>query len=274
MNFLEALSILQLGPNYTDQDLKDAYRARARKAHPDHNGCAEDFKVIKAAYEYLKHSPRKIFKKESPNISNANLEIVKKVSISFEDACVGCIKTVIFDRHNLATQKELCPICFGRGWIAREKYPIVKCNVCKSSRPASKIRKTIRIPAGILDEGSLRFNNEGHSIDGTVGALRVIVSVKKSNHLIREGQDIVQLKDVRYSDLLLCKSLVANTIHGDVKIDIPYGSFDGDILKIKGRGIKSKKGAGSHIVKLRLIAPNSLTDVQRRALEDLRKVGL
>jgi len=79
---------------------------------------------------------------------------------------------------------------------------------------------------------------------------------------------------VKYSDLLLGKSLIANTVHGDVRVDIPFGSFDGDVLRVKKRGIKSKGKTGHHIVKLRLISPESLTDEQKSALEALRKAGL
>ena len=274
MTLHEARNIMQLGANFSEQELKNAYRLKAKKAHPDHSGCAEDFKLLNAAYEYLKQAPRTTFEPTYTDFTKINLDITEKISISFIDACTGCVKRIAADRHVLVMKPNLCPICVGRGWIVRENYPITKCNVCNINRAPHKFSKSIRIPAGISSGNILTFSSEGHSIDGSVGSLRIEVQVKKSRTLSRQEQDIVEVKDVKYSDLLLGRSLIVNTIHGDVKVEIPYGSFDGDSLRIKGRGIKTKKAAGNHIIKLRLVSPKSLNRDQKEALEDLRRVGL
>jgi len=265
---------MQLDPNFSEQELKDVYRLKAKEAHPDHSGCAEDFKLLNAAYEYLKQAPNATFEHARTDFTKINLDITKKISISFSDACTGCVRRIATDRHILTSKPRLCPICSGRGWIVRENYPITKCNVCRINRAPQKFSKSIRIPAGISGGNILTFSNEGHEIDGNSGSLRIEVHVKKSQTLSRQGQDIVEVKDVKYSDLLLGRSLIANTIHGDVKVEIPYGSFDGDNLRIKGRGIKLKKAAGNHILKLRLVSPKSLNRDQKEALENLRRVGL
>jgi len=273
VTYLEALSIMKLKQGFTDKDLKEAFRAKAKKAHPDHSGCDEDFKLLKIAYDYLRNNkPSRIFSPE--DTAKLNLDITSKITIEFHDACTGCVKKIRFPRHELYTNHKMCSICSGRGWICRVSRPLEKCNVCNQSRPPRYIEKNIRIPAGIVDGNKLSFKGEGNSLDKNVGVLNISISVNEAESLTRSGQDIIQVKDVKYSDLLLGKSLVANTVHGDVKVDIPFGSFDGDVLRVKGRGIKSKKKAGHHIIKLRLIAPAHLTIDQKKALETLRSAGL
>ena len=274
MTRLEALKIMQLGPEFTEQDLKTSFREKAKKAHPDRSGQDEDFKLLKQAYEFLKNLKNSPFDQVEPDIVNVELDIDESITLTFLESCVGCIKSIVIDRHELYTSTSGCPICLGRGWICRESSPIVKCNVCAKGKPPRKTKKTIRIPAGIHTGNTLTFNSEGNSLDGRSGSLNVKIKVKKSDYLSRQNLDIVQIKDVKYSDLLLGKSLVANTVHGDVKVEIPYGSFDGDALRIKGRGIKTKNSAGSHVVKLRLVSPSQLNNDQREALENLRRVGL
>ena len=203
-----------------------------------------------------------------------NLDIELDLAVTFVESCVGCVKRVTFDRHELFTSIRSCGVCHGRGWLIREGRPTEKCGVCRSGRNPQKIVKSIRIPPGIATGNILTFRGEGNFLDKESGNLAAKVKVMPSRHLQRKNWDVIETKDVKYSDLLLGRSLIANTVHGDVKVEIPYGSFDGDSLRIKGRGIKTKNNAGNHIVKLRLVSPSKLNDDQREALENLRRTGL
>lgn len=273
MTYLEALSIMKVQPSFTKKQLKEAFRRSAKKVHPDHSGQEEDFKMLKAAYDYLRNNrPERVFSKE--NLSKLNLDIVERISISFVDACTGCIKKVKFSRYELTTKPHVCEICLGRGWICRETRPIEKCNVCAQTVRPRYVEKNIRIPAGICQGNKLSFKGEGNTVDNMTGILNLKIDIEKTKDLERKDHDIVQIKDVKYSDLLLGKSLIANTIHGDIKVDIPFGSFDGDMIRVKGRGVKSKNKTGHHVLKLRLIAPKSLSENQKDALEALRETGL
>ena len=48
-----AWSILLLAPGASIDDVKRAYRIRARATHPDHGGDAEQFRLVQRAYERL-----------------------------------------------------------------------------------------------------------------------------------------------------------------------------------------------------------------------------
>ncbi len=53
MNFHEALKLFGLKPNFTETELKKAYRRLANEHHPDHGGSNEEMQKINAAYEVL-----------------------------------------------------------------------------------------------------------------------------------------------------------------------------------------------------------------------------
>ena len=67
-----------------------------------------------------------------------------------------------------------------------------------------------------------------------------------------------------------------NTIEGVVKIKITPGTQSGDIFKIKGKGIRTMdgRGFGDHLVEIQVITPQKLSREQKKAIEQLRDLGL
>ncbi|PHE64471.1 molecular chaperone DnaJ [Bacillus toyonensis] len=54
MNYEKALQVLEIGHNYTKDELKKQYRKLAKKAHPDlQGGSNEKFVELKEAFDYL-----------------------------------------------------------------------------------------------------------------------------------------------------------------------------------------------------------------------------
>ncbi|AFK19544.1 2Fe-2S iron-sulfur cluster binding domain-containing protein [Haloferax mediterranei ATCC 33500] len=46
--------ILRLDPDADEDELVDAYRRRVKEAHPDHGGSADEFQLVRAAYEAIR----------------------------------------------------------------------------------------------------------------------------------------------------------------------------------------------------------------------------
>ena len=67
-----------------------------------------------------------------------------------------------------------------------------------------------------------------------------------------------------------------NTIEGPVKIKITPGTQSGDIFKIRGKGIKRRErmGIGDHLVEVQVTTPGRLSRQQKKAIEDLKNLGL
>lgn len=54
MTVNEAMGVLNLRNNFTEQDLKKAYRTMARMHHPDLGGDSTKFREVQTAYNILK----------------------------------------------------------------------------------------------------------------------------------------------------------------------------------------------------------------------------
>jgi DnaJ-class molecular chaperone len=270
----------------SNDELKFIFRSLAKKKHPDTQGTDVEFIKLSEAYKLLKQkSKRRFFKNKNVaqtaqsqtipnNADSKSLTISKKINLSFNEACVGTTRAVEFNRFLLKTRNSICKICSGTGQVFINDDSMKRCAACNSKSFVVKTKKVIRIPAGIVNDTVLRFSREGHTINTLAGFLEVKVFVNMSSKLKRKNLDIYQDINVTYSDLLLGSSLVANTIHGNINIKIPFGSFDGDILRVKNHGIKIEKKQGNHVLTLRLVSPKILAKKQIEALKYLKSVGL
>lgn len=277
MNLNKALHVMKMTSVPDKKSLKSSYRRLAKQAHPDLNGSHHEFNNLRDAYEFLSSYIDKPTKKRNifPNTLSVDaLSHNLTISIAFEESCLGVLKKVSFNRMAMSTRSGKCELCWGRGYVSGMYDKLKKCNLCNSEPTQTQVTKMIRIPAGIQDNQNLFFKSEGHSLDNMAGNLAVNIRVAKDKTRTRDGWNVIEKMPVTYSDLLLGKKIIAKTVHGDQRVAIPFGSFDGDVLRLKGKGICSKKKSGDHLVNLCLIAPGKLSDEQKEALENLRKVGL
>ena len=99
MSYIEAVNILKLEREFTEQELKQAYRKSSKEYHPDFHGeeTEEKMKEINAAYELLKdyvgkrvsHDTKetKSEEKQKNNIYEAEIrQFASKLEISYEQA--------------------------------------------------------------------------------------------------------------------------------------------------------------------------------------------
>lgn len=259
----------------SQKELRAQYRKQAKEAHPDLKGTQTKFKQLSSAYSFLLDYIANNSKQNIPNEVHAkDISHSTNIVLTFEEACTGILKKILFERIYMTTRSGCCELCWGRGWIIIEESIMTKCSVCRVQPKVVRVEKMIRVPAGIKNNQKLIFESEGHMLDNVTGSLRVNVTVKKDATRARDNCNIVEKVFVTYSDLLLCKKIIAKTIHGDQRVEIPFGSFDGDTLRLKEKGVHTKKKLGDHLVKLCLIAPQRLTPDQTKVLQDLQRVGL
>ncbi len=145
--------ILGVARDATPQEIKKAFREKAKKFHPDINrGSQEYFKKVIKAYEILidpekrknydrKLENRSIFEIFSEKVSDIigfnplpkkGKDINKNIFISIKDGFYGSRKSIIYRR------KELCSRCSGTGF-AEDSF-IEECKICKGN---GKIKKGI-----------------------------------------------------------------------------------------------------------------------------------
>jgi molecular chaperone DnaJ len=167
------------------------------------------------------------------------------------------------------TQIGTCPRCRGQGKIIEERCP--KCG------GVGRVQKTrsieIKIPKGIDDRSQLRLGGQGEMGEGGSGDLYVVVHLKKHPRFNRRGLDIHTIKDLSFPDAALGTKVEIETLDGGMeKLKIPDGTQNGEIFKIKGKGMPSVhgRGHGDLFVEVQVKTPSRLSRKARKLIEDLQ----
>jgi molecular chaperone DnaJ len=160
-----------------------------------------------------------------------------------------------------------CPTCGGIGEIISEK-----CDKCNGSG-TEKVNETleVKIPAGIPDGVTLKFNGRGDAGErsGTAGDLYLTIEVKSHKTLERRGDDIYLDKEIDVTTAVLGGEVLVETVHGDVMMKVPAGTQPEKVMRLKGKGGPKFRGGDNsdQYVKLIIKIPTKLTKKE----EDLWK---
>ena len=172
---------------------------------------------------------------------------------------------------------SVCPACHGRGTVIVEN-----CEDCRGSGRAAVHRQLlVKIPAGIHNGQAVRVSGEGEppspevSQDGsgTSGDLHVIVRVTEDARFERDGDHLIQIVPVAFTQLALGATVDIESIDNTHDLVIPSGTQTNEIFKIKGAGLPDLRSGrrGDLVIVVRLSVPKKLTDEQRTLLEEYAK---
>ena len=165
-----------------------------------------------------------------------------------------------------------CPKCEGRGQV-----PETPCTKCRGSGLDEK-RRTLRvnIPQGIEDGVymTLRGQGEAGPYGGPPGDLYVLVGIKPHRHLLRRGSDLIYEAEVSFPQAALGAEIEVPVLGGSAKLTVPAGTQNGDILRMRGKGMPGRFGAGDQLVHVTVAVPKKLSRRQRELVEELdRELG-
>jgi DnaJ-class molecular chaperone len=127
----------------------------------------------------------------------------------------------------------------------------------------------VTIPAGVRGGQRIRAAGAGHG-----GDLYLRVEVLPHPVFTREGDDIIAAADVPVWTAALGGEVQAPTLGGPVTLTIPAGTREGQIFRLRGRGMPHVRGggAGDELVRVRLVLPHPLTDRDRELFEEMRRL--
>lgn len=240
--------------------------------------------------------------------SHRGRDLEVSISISFEDAVFGCAKTIKYKRYKTcggcngsgSTNKKTksCSNCNGSGRSVKIQKTIFgsmqmvsTCEVCEGSgqipdKPCGKCGATgrvltedsltVKIPAGIPDGVTLRFEGRGDvgPLGSESGDLFVNIEVEPSEIFERRGDDIYVDKKIPVYTAVLGGIVEVPTVQGDVKMKVPPGVQSEKVLKLKGKGAPRFRGGGYGDQYVRLIVeiPTKLDKEEKELWEKLRKL--
>jgi molecular chaperone DnaJ len=171
------------------------------------------------------------------------------------------------DNQGFFSFSSPCMACGGRGSLI-----VDPCTQCSGSGVVRRTRDVkVRIPPGVADGQRIRLKGRGGpgANGGPPGDLYVLVHVTPDRLFARSGRNLTITVPVTIAEAALGTTVKVPTPTGDpVTIRVPAGTSSGKVLRVKGRGVETRKGTGDLLVTIDVDVPTSLSDDQRRALED------
>ena len=115
----------------------------------------------------------------------------------------------------------------------------------------------VTIPPGVEDGQILRLRGKGAPSpgEGPPGDALVQIVVQRHRFFTREGDDILLDLPITVKEAALGAEVRAPTTTGSVFLKVPKRSNTGDVLRLKGKGVKRRDAAGDELVKLRVMMP-------------------
>jgi molecular chaperone DnaJ len=163
-----------------------------------------------------------------------------------------------------------CHTCNGEGKIVMDR-----CETCfGEGRTLEEDLISIKIPAGVAEGMQLSMSGKGNvpSRGGVAGDLLIQIEEEEHPTLKRDGNNIIFDLPLNFVDAILGKEVEIPVISGKVKINIKAGTQGGEVLRLKGKGLKDINGygIGDQLIYVNLYTPKSVSSEERTILEKLR----
>jgi molecular chaperone DnaJ len=229
----------------------------------------------------------------------------KEIKITFEEAAVGCTKTITYERVEACTDcagsgaapgsaSERCNACNGRGRVRFQQgvFPIAierpcsrcrgtgrtildPCATCRGAGLLGNRARTIEvtIPPGV-ENGTVRVVERGGNVtrpDRPAGELELTIRVAPHELFRRAGDDVVCAMPISFAQAALGGELEIPTLDGKGRMRIPPGTQPGTILRLRGKGITRRAGTGrgDQLVEVTIEVPTQLTASQKELIAKL-----
>lgn len=275
--------ILGVKKTASEAEMKKAYRELAKKYHPDKNKGNKDaenkFKEISEAYAVLSDKEKREqydrLGREAFGPGGAN----PFAGFDFSEFMGGGGRG---RRTSGGARGRSSTIDFtdifgdlfggggGRGGFEPQPEPEMQAEVTIDFRDAilgSTIGLQIngdsikvKIPEGIRDGQKIRVPRKG-------AAIQLTVHVRPHPFFERKGDDIYIDLPVTVGEAIRGADVDAPTIHGLVRMRIPPGTQAGRVMRLSGKGVKKKSGAGDHYSRIIVMVPASAPDDAVQAIE-------
>jgi len=223
------------------------------------------------------------------------------VELTLDEVAHGTEKTIEFTRQDRCpeckgsgaasgTQPSRCPLCGGSGQVAKGggffqmvstcaqcqgTGQIVK-NPCPTCRGSSRVPKkrtvTIKVPPGVHEGQGIRVAGEGEPgrDGGPNGDLYVYVRVKPHEFLERDGNDLISVVPISFTQAALGATIEVPSLDGTRQLKVPPGTQYGSLFRIRGQGLPDVRTGrtGDELVQVTIETPANLNARQEELLRE------
>lgn len=283
-------TVLGVSKTASAEDVKSAYRRLVKQLHPDlHPGdqkLGDRFKEVSAAYEILgdeekrrKYDNGEIDADGQPvagaqyyrDFADRGRARQYQSHAGFED--IGDMSDLFFDLFGQG----------GRGRSARGRNLHYRLDVdfltaanggqARITLPDGK-PLNVAVPEAVADGQVLRLKGLGEPGHGNTpaGDALIEVHVKPHPQFARQGDDVLHELAVSIDEAVLGAKVEVPTIKGRVAVVIPKGASSGQVLRLKGKGLKNRAGGhGDQLMKLKLVLPKVIDSELEAFMKDWKE---
>lgn len=164
--------------------------------------------------------------------------------------------------------RRTCPRCGGKGRIIT-----TPCKECRGRERVKKSKKIIvDIPKGVDTGSQLKIKGEGEGgVKGILpGDLYIFIHVDEDPFFQRRDGDIITEVPISITTACLGGEIEIPTLEGKTKLRIPSGVQNGNIFRLRGKGMPHlhHRGNGDQYVKIVMETPINLTREQQRLIQE------
>jgi len=288
MTSKDPYQILGVPRTATAEDLRKAYRALAKKHHPDLNpgdkAAETSFKEISAAYALLSDAEQRArFDRGEIDASGAE----KPETAYYRDYAArgaGADAYRPTGHGGFGGAEDIFADLFGargnfrmRGQDLRFRLTISFLDAYQGAVQRLTLPDggtiDVRIPQGVEDGQILRLAGKGAAGigGGPPGDALIEIAVTPDSHFQRKGNDIHLDLPISLADAVLGGRVQVPTPGGHVAMTLHPGANSGQVLRLKGKGMKRHHGgAGDQYVRLLIILPDPIDPALREFAEAWR----
>ncbi len=294
MKYKDYYKILGVARDASADDIKKAYRRLARKYHPDVSkeaGAEDKFKDVNEANEVL-GDPKKRAAYDQLGDYRGGQEFRPPPGWSERFGAGGAFHgDAGMDFSDLFSQ------LFGMGGHAAHRHSGMRSargrdietevtltldeafhgveRAMQLAMPGHESRTVkVRIPPGIVDGGRLKVPGKGEATDADQrGDLYLKIRIAPHALFRVEGRDLHLDTPITPSEAVLGASFNIPTMVGSVRLKVPAGVKPGQKLRLAGKGMPSREGAGDLYVHLLVAVPAHPSDAEHKLYERLAEIS-
>jgi DnaJ-class molecular chaperone len=282
--------VLGVKKTASDKEIRSAYRALAKKLHPDLNpgdkGAEERFKTVASAYAILGNAEtRKRYDRGEIDATGAERQEPRyyrqhadgdarhqySSTAGFEDFVdLGDLFADAFARGRGGARGEGMRL---RGADLRYHLAVDLLDAVNGAKKRVTMPDgatlEVSIPAGIEDGQVMRLKGKGQPgyNEGPPGDALVTIEVRPHPVFRREGNNIAIELPVALHEAVLGAKVEVPTTSGRVVVSVPKGATSGQTLRLRGKGIKSRSGTGDQLVRLQIVMPETVDEELERFMK-------
>ncbi len=248
-------------------------------------------------------------RRRDPNAPRKGSDVYINQVLTFMEAAKGCTKTVSVKASETCseckgsgaadgTSPKTCSRCHGTGQVTMERRGMMgsvmrqtavcpecrgtgktiekPCRKCAGTGQVSSTKKVkVDIPAGIDSEDTIPLRGYGNAgvNGGPNGDAYLTIRVQDDPMFVREGYNVLVELPISFADAVLGADVVVPTIDGKIKFNIPEGTQNDAVFRLREKGIPNPRrgGRGDQFVNVKIEIPRKLSKDQKNILRQFEE---